>query len=320
MNLFFSPPVRTYSLVLQHHQAPTVVDALVSTGFVEFEMSPYDDSNDPFYIIYSRVRQLKFKISGLLSSIEEKYGEKVRSLNSAERQLTIGRMKDYIEEKQIDYIRYLDMEETIITEKIAKFATMSANYDNLVSSIAQLDEELDLVDVKLEVVVGSFNSSEFVMLTGTCPRRDRYIIERLIFRKTHGHSYIVFKDREHSSGRDMFVCFVNRGVYKNISNKINNIFTLNKGVLYELPNMTEHLTNYKQKLTAKKEEYLHLLEISSEQFSRALKDYIAVPESSLQYHMARMAFLERIIYIICHSKPVGSPAKHHLFTIHVPEH
>lgn len=118
----------------------------------------------------------------------------------------------------------------------------------------------------------------------------------------------------------MFVCFVNRGVYKNISNKINNIFTLNKGVLYELPNMTEHLTNYKQKLTAKKEEYLHLLEISSEQFSRALKDYIAVPESSLQYHMARMAFLERIIYIICHSKPVGSPAKHHLFTIHVPEH
>jgi hypothetical protein len=109
MNLFFSPPVRTYSLVLQHHQSPTVVDALVSTGFVEFEMSPYDDSNDPFYIIYSRVRQLKFKISGLLSSIQEKYGENVHSLNSAERQLTIGRMKDYIEEKQIDYIRYLDM-------------------------------------------------------------------------------------------------------------------------------------------------------------------------------------------------------------------
>jgi vacuolar-type H+-ATPase subunit I/STV1 len=29
--------------------------------------------------------------------------------------------------------------------------------------------------------------------------------------------------------------------------------------------------------------------------------------------------MERIIYIICHSKPLGSPANHHLFTIHVPD-
>ena len=34
MNLFFSPPVRTYSLILQHYQAPTVIDKLVETGFV----------------------------------------------------------------------------------------------------------------------------------------------------------------------------------------------------------------------------------------------------------------------------------------------
>lgn len=26
-------------------------------------MNPYDDANDPFYIIYSRIKQLKFKIS-----------------------------------------------------------------------------------------------------------------------------------------------------------------------------------------------------------------------------------------------------------------
>jgi hypothetical protein len=45
-------------------------------------MNPYDDSNDPFYIIYSRIRQLKFKISKILATIEEKYGEKVVELNS----------------------------------------------------------------------------------------------------------------------------------------------------------------------------------------------------------------------------------------------
>jgi hypothetical protein len=80
MNLFFSPPVRTYSLILQHHQAPAAIDKLVSTGFVEFQMNPYDDSNDPFYMIFSRVRQLKYKISGLIQTIEEKYGEKVPRL------------------------------------------------------------------------------------------------------------------------------------------------------------------------------------------------------------------------------------------------
>lgn len=99
MNLFFSPPVRTYSLILQHHQAPTVIDRLVSTGFVEFEMNAYDDSSDPFYIIFSRVRQLKFRISGLIESIEQKYKEKVSSLTTADKQLTIGRMKDYIDDK-----------------------------------------------------------------------------------------------------------------------------------------------------------------------------------------------------------------------------
>lgn len=99
MNLFFSPPVRTYSLILQHHQAPAIIDRLISTGFVEFEMNPYDDSSDPFYIIYSRVRQLKFKINGLVESIEQKYKEKVPSLTTTEKQMTIGRMKDYIEDK-----------------------------------------------------------------------------------------------------------------------------------------------------------------------------------------------------------------------------
>jgi len=64
-----------------------------------------------------------------------------------------------------------------------------------VANVNQIDEELDLIKAKLEIVSGDFNSNEFIIITGTCPRKSRYIIERLIFRKTQGHSYIVFKDR-----------------------------------------------------------------------------------------------------------------------------
>lgn len=77
-------------------------------------MNPYDDSNDPFYIIYSRIRQLKFRINGLMDSIQSKYQEVIPALSSEEKQLTVGRMKDYIEERQIDYLKYLDMEEGLI--------------------------------------------------------------------------------------------------------------------------------------------------------------------------------------------------------------
>ncbi len=87
-----------------------------------------------------------------------------------------------------------------------------------------------------------------MILTGTCPRRDRYIIERLLFRKTHGHSYIIFKDRESEDQRDLFVCFVSKGIYKNIASKLNNLFNLNKATLYDLPNLREHLMNYEAEL------------------------------------------------------------------------
>lgn len=68
-------------------------------------MSPYDNANDPFYMVESRIRQLKYKLNGTIESIGEKYGERGRELSREEKELTIGRMKDYIEEKQIDYLR-----------------------------------------------------------------------------------------------------------------------------------------------------------------------------------------------------------------------
>jgi len=34
------------------------------------------------------------------------------------------------------------------------------------------------------MVSGNANLNEFIILTGICPRKNRYMIERLIFRKT----------------------------------------------------------------------------------------------------------------------------------------
>lgn len=125
---------------------------------------------------------------------------------------------------------------------------MTNNYDNVITSLARLEEERDLVKAKLEISSDQHTTNEFTILTGTCPRKDRYIIERLLFRKTHGHSYIIFKDRDREDQRDMFICFVSKGVYKNISNKINNLFNLNKATIYDLPNLQQHLVNYEQEL------------------------------------------------------------------------
>jgi hypothetical protein len=49
-------------------------------------------------------------------------------------------MKDYIEEKEIDYIRYLDLEEGIITDKLTKFEAMANNYDSILGNVQHIDE------------------------------------------------------------------------------------------------------------------------------------------------------------------------------------
>ena len=42
----------------------------------------------------------------------------------------------------------------------------------------------------------------------------------------------------------MFLCFVNKGMYKNISSKLNNMFAINNATIYDLPNVVDHLVNY----------------------------------------------------------------------------
>jgi hypothetical protein len=58
-------------------------------------------------------------------------------------------MKDYIEDREIDYLRYLDMEEGLINDKINRFNAMANNYDNIMSKVTSIVEELDLVQAKL---------------------------------------------------------------------------------------------------------------------------------------------------------------------------
>ena len=49
----------------------------------------------------------------------------------------------------------------------------------------------------------------------------------------------------------MFICFVNKGIYKNISSKLNNLFAINNATIYELPNLAEHLHSYEFTLNKK---------------------------------------------------------------------
>ena len=68
------------------------------------------------------------------------------------------------------------MEEGLINEKINKFTAMANNYDNIMGKVAAIEEELDLVEAKLQIIKGKSDSNQFMMLTGTCPRKQRHII------------------------------------------------------------------------------------------------------------------------------------------------
>lgn len=68
------------------------------------------------------------------------------------------------------------MEEGLINEKINKFNAMANNYDNIMGKVAAIEEELDLVEAKLQIIKGKSDSNQFMMLTGTCPRKQRHII------------------------------------------------------------------------------------------------------------------------------------------------
>ena len=72
---------------------------------------------------------------------------------------------------------------------------MTTNFDSVMSTVDHIDEEIDTLRVKLEIIDNNYLSEEFVIITGVCAVKDKHIIERMIFRKTHGHSYLIFRKR-----------------------------------------------------------------------------------------------------------------------------
>ena len=76
----------------------------------------------------------------MLENIKAKYGESFKTLSQEDKKITVNRMKDYIEEKQIDYIKYLDMEEAVVTEKLNRFNRLSENYDEILLSASKAQE------------------------------------------------------------------------------------------------------------------------------------------------------------------------------------
>lgn len=59
-------------------------------------------------------------------------------------------------------------------------------------------------------------SNEFAMLTGSMMNKDRFMIEKIMFRKTRGHSFMVARQSERFDDRSVFVYFISQGIFKHI--------------------------------------------------------------------------------------------------------
>lgn len=93
MNLFFSPEVNSYQVLAPQYQVFEIIETLLETGNVEFELSSVDDASDPFFLITSRVKSLKNKVLKILEIIQNKYNEEITPLSEEEKKKTIANMK-----------------------------------------------------------------------------------------------------------------------------------------------------------------------------------------------------------------------------------
>lgn len=55
---------------------------------------------------------------------------------------------------------------------------------------------------------------EFVILSGVCKNESILMLERIIFRQSKGHSISSFKSRETNSSTSVFLCLMNKNVFK----------------------------------------------------------------------------------------------------------
>ena len=77
------------------------------------------------------------------------------------------------------------------------------------------------------------------------------VLERLIFRKSRGHSFLIFKPRPNHPETSVFLCFMNKNMHKHIGEKVYKACTCNDVSIYELPDMMKNLQEYEKILMKK---------------------------------------------------------------------
>lgn len=98
---------------------------------------------------------------------------------------------------------------------------------------------------------------------------------------------------------------MNKNIHKHIGSRIARSCELNQVNLYELPGTVKLMWEYEQLLLRKLREAGEIVEISGRQLTGVIRECVAGEGISLKQHLLRVAYLERLIYIICHSKQIG---------------
>ncbi len=117
---------------------------------------------------------------------------------------------------KIDHLKYLDNEEHWLEEKIRVFTSLAKSYDAFIEVRTKLEEELDTLRVKVEVSQNGHILEEFVIISGVCMNKNISYLEKIIFRQSKGHSVTVFKTRERDPTTSVFLCLMNKSIYKHI--------------------------------------------------------------------------------------------------------
>lgn len=58
-------------------------------------------------------------------------------------------MKSYIKENRIDHLKYMDLEEEWVEERVSRITQMMNTYDNFMKVKQKIEEELDTLRIKM---------------------------------------------------------------------------------------------------------------------------------------------------------------------------
>ena len=100
------------------------------------------------------------------------------------------------------------------------------------------------------------------MISGICHNQNIKILERLIFRKSKGHSITFFRSRERDLHKSVFLCFMNKKMHAHISHKIVKACECNDVCFYDLPNEIRNMKTHENRLMNDLKSATEVLEVS----------------------------------------------------------